>query len=271
MGNLNSLAAKLPVSLRSVGSSRRMIHMRDKPAFSPGGFPNQWKGFASSTLCLLSILCAHSSTLASSSVDLEWDSNPETDIAGYQVSYGNTPGNYPNSVSVGTTPAATVSGLDEGTTYYFVVAAINDAGLQGPDSEVVSYFTPVEDLNSAEATIGITVAQSATTPVASAPPLSPLNLPPVFTNHPLSLPDASEGVAYAGQTLAGSATDPGPVTYWKVSGPAWLNVATVGTLSGTPPLGSSGLNGFTVRAIDSTSLAADAELRIHVGWLPIPW
>jgi regulation of enolase protein 1 (concanavalin A-like superfamily) len=252
-----------------------MILLRDKPAFPPGGFPTQRKGFANSTLCLLSILCAHSSALASSSVGLEWDSNPETDIAGYRVSYGTTPGNYPNSVRVGTTPAATVSGLDEGTTYYFVVAAINDAGLQGPYSDVVSFLPPVEDfpneLPDSEATLDITVTPSPTDPEASTPPLPPPDLPPVFTHNPLGIPDASEGVAYAGQTLAGSAIDPDPVTYWKVSGPAWLNVATDGTLSGTPPLGSSGLNGFIVRAIDSSSLAADAELRIHVGWLPIPW
>lgn len=355
MGTLNALAVKLPIYPRSVGSSRRMIVPCDRPAFPPGRFPTRRKGFANSTLCLLFILCSHSSTLASSSVDLEWDSNPEADIAGYQVSYGTTLGNYPNSVSVGTTPAATVSGLDEGSTYYFVVAAINDAGLQGPYSDVVSCFTPVENpskeapdavndapfatsdsvttrqntalpvvlsggdddsfaltyavtmnpthgtlsgtapnltytpttnfagtdqfcfqvsdgtLNSPAATIDITVAQSAPTPVASTPSIPPPNLPPVFTSNPLGMPDASEGVAYAGQTMAGSATGPGPVTYWKVSGPAWLNVATDGTLSGSPPLGSSGPNGFIVRAIDSSSLAADTELRIHVGWLPIPW
>ena len=41
------------------------------------------------------------------------------------------------------------------------------------------------------------------------------------------------------------------LTFSKVSGPAWLSVSADGTLSGTPPVGSAGLNTFTVRVTDS--------------------
>jgi autotransporter-associated beta strand protein len=97
---------------------------------------------------------------------------------------------------------------------------------------------------------------------------------PVFITSPIVAEGVSEGIPYTGQTLAGSATDADPgdtLAYSKVSGPAWLVVAADGTLSGTPSLGSSGLNSFVVRATDSTSASADATLEITVTGLPLPW
>lgn len=135
-------------------------------------------------------------------------------------------------------------------------------------------------LNSPSATVSILVAQTTnvpttpttpTKPVEPTTPVAPTNVPPVFARSPFYAANASEGVFYSGQTIANQATDSQPVSYWKVSGPAWLNVAADGTLSGTPPFGSSGLNAFHIRAADTASLTADAELRIHVTWLPVPW
>jgi len=97
---------------------------------------------------------------------------------------------------------------------------------------------------------------------------------PVFTVDPIVLANGSEGVAYTGQTLAGRATDADTgdtITYAKVSGPAWLSVAANGTLSGTPPAGSAGLNSFVVRATDSNAATDDATLQITVAGLPLPW
>jgi hypothetical protein len=97
---------------------------------------------------------------------------------------------------------------------------------------------------------------------------------PVFTANPIMGAAASEGVAYTGQTLAGQATDSDggdTITYSKVSGPAWLAVASNGTLSGTPDTGTAGLNSFVVRATDSNSATADATLQITVAGLPLPW
>jgi hypothetical protein len=374
-------------------------------------------------------------------VSFEWDANPEPNISGYLLSYGTTLGRYSNSVNVGVTPAATVSGLKEGTTYYFVVAAVDSAGLISPTSEAISYFVPVtapsnrppsafansitipEDTtinivltgtdpdndpitysvvrapgkgslsgtapnlrytpgadlngtdsftfrvfdgtvysaaatvsisispvndapvansraittnrntafpiilsgsdkdsftlkylvvanpasgrlsgtapnltytpntnfvgndqftflvndgthNSPTATVSILVAQTTdvpTTPTTPTSPTTPPNVPPVFAGSPFYAADANEGIFYSGQSIANQATDSQPVSYWKVSGPAWLNVATDGTLSGTPPFGSSGVNAFHIRAADPQSLVADAELRINVTWLPVPW
>ncbi len=387
--------------------------------------------------CLLTLWANPLAT--ASSVSFEWNANPEPNVSGYQLSYGTTLGRYANSVSVGITPSATVSGLREGATYYFVVAAVNGAGMISPPSEVVSYFVPVttpvnrppvafansltipEDtplniilagtdpdntpitysvvrapgkgslsgtapnlrytptadltgadsftfrvfdgtaysaaatvsisispindaplgtsrsittnrntafpiilsgtdkdsftlnymvvsnptsgkltgtapnltytpnsnfvgtdqftfqvndgaINSSTATISILVAQTTNVPTTPpSTPTTPTNVPPVFASSPFYAADANEGIFYSGQTIANQATDSQPVSYWKVSGPAWLNVATDGTLSGTPPFGSSGVNAFHIRAADTSSLTADAELRINVTWLPVPW
>ena len=104
--------------------------------------------------------------------------------------------------------------------------------------------------------------------------ISNVNDAPVFTHNPIIVADASENAAYTGQTLAETAIDADAgdsIAYSKVSGPAWLNVAGNGDLTGTPPSASAGLNVFIIRVTDSTSSTNDAELRIQVVGLPLPW
>src|SRR5579864_9441268 len=52
-----------------------------------------------------------------------WNPNPETDIAGYILSYGMQPGVHPNSVNVGNVTTYQITTLTPGQTYYFVVQA----------------------------------------------------------------------------------------------------------------------------------------------------
>ena len=97
---------------------------------------------------------------------------------------------------------------------------------------------------------------------------------PAFTVSPISKADATQGTAYTGQSLAGSATDPDAgdtQTYSKVSGPTWLTVAANGALGGTPGAGTAGVNAFTVRVTDGSGASADATLNITVLGLPAPW
>jgi regulation of enolase protein 1 (concanavalin A-like superfamily) len=92
------------------------------------------------------------------------------------------------------------------------------------------------------------------------------NQPPVFTSNPFTKPAASTGAAYSA-TIASDASDPedgGPLTFAKTGGPSWLAVASNGTLSGTPPAGSGGVNAFTIRATDVAGMFADATLNITV-------
>jgi len=92
------------------------------------------------------------------------------------------------------------------------------------------------------------------------------NHPPVFTTNPLTKPAATEDVAYS-QTLAGSATDEDAgdtLTFSKTSGPAWLAVASNGTLTGTPGNSDDGANSFVVRVTDGSGAYAETTLNISV-------
>jgi autotransporter-associated beta strand protein len=167
-----------------------------------------------------------------------------TDLQGSPLTYsivnqpagGTLSGTPPNLTY---TPTANFNGTD-GFTF-----KVNDGSLDSPPATVSITVTPVNDV-------------------------------PVFAVNPFATAGATESLAYAGQTLAGRATDADAgdtVTYSKVSGPAWLAVAPNGTLSGTPPTGSAGLNTFSVRATDSAAATADATLQITVTAqpLPLPW
>jgi len=99
----------------------------------------------------------------------------------------------------------------------------------------------------------------------------PANSAPVFTSSPVLVADASVDSPYEGSSLLGAAADSDPVSYFKVSGPEWLNVAVNGDLSGSPSPDDAGLNIFIVRAADSATATTDAELHIMVEGLPLPW
>lgn len=93
---------------------------------------------------------------------------------------------------------------------------------------------------------------------------SGVNNPPSFTSDPIVKANATEGSAYTG-TIAGDASDPegDPMTFSKVSGPAWLSVAADGTLSGTPGSADVGLNSWIVQ-VDATGGSDQATLEITV-------
>lgn len=92
------------------------------------------------------------------------------------------------------------------------------------------------------------------------------NQPPTFTTDPLVYAAGAIGAPYTGPSLAGYATDPdgNPLTFSKVSGPAWLQVAADGTLSGTPTLSDGGTNEFMVRVMDPSGARDYADLTIEI-------
>ena len=95
------------------------------------------------------------------------------------------------------------------------------------------------------------------------------NWPPTFGVNPLTLANANAGQNYSG-TIATNASDLNgdALTYAKVSGPTWLNVAPNGTLSGIPANADANLNTFVVSVKDTGSLSNTATLYISVNGAP---
>lgn len=92
---------------------------------------------------------------------------------------------------------------------------------------------------------------------------------PVFFSDPIVGAAAFISLPYSG-SIANQAEDPtgDPITFSKISGPAWLNVASDGTLSGTPTAADEGSNSFVVRVSDAAQNHTDAVLQIAVGYRP---
>ncbi|GAA5117373.1 autotransporter-associated beta strand repeat-containing protein [Luteolibacter yonseiensis] len=92
----------------------------------------------------------------------------------------------------------------------------------------------------------------------------PANTPPEFTNPTINGGAATQSVAYTGN-IAGSATDADAgeaLVYTKISGPAWLNVATNGALSGTPTMNDAGAEEFVLHVTDRAGANDVAVLTI---------
>jgi hypothetical protein len=114
----------------------------------------------------------------------------------------------------------------------------------------------------AESTLSIAVANAADAPV--------------FAADPILRAGGTELEPYSAMSIAGTATDDdaGEVPlYSRVAGPDWLIVSPDGSLAGTPPSGSAGLNSFTVRATDPGGAFDEATVLIEIGaaGLPLPW
>jgi hypothetical protein len=97
-------------------------------------------------LMLFIFLCASRVQAGDGMVTLAWDSNTEEDLLGYKLHYGLTSGSYDHTVDVGDQTSYTLTGLDEGFTYYIVATAydtdLNDSDYSG---EVIAEI-PVTNL-----------------------------------------------------------------------------------------------------------------------------
>ncbi|HPL63707.1 MAG TPA: malectin domain-containing carbohydrate-binding protein [Syntrophales bacterium] len=91
---------------------------------------------------LAAVLCLPAGSAHAANVSLAWDANSETGLAGYKVYYGTASRNYSQTMNVGNWTTCTLSGLSEGTTYYFAVTAYDISGMESPYSVEVSYTIP---------------------------------------------------------------------------------------------------------------------------------
>ncbi|QBG46738.1 hypothetical protein EGM51_04750 [Verrucomicrobia bacterium S94] len=91
------------------------------------------------------------------------------------------------------------------------------------------------------------------------------NVAPEFASDPINGGSVQQGYSYVG-ALADHASDPNgdALVFSKTSGPAWLEVAVDGTLSGTPAESDVGTNRFDVVVEDPSGETDTAELTIVV-------
>jgi hypothetical protein len=163
-----------------------------------------------------------------SAVILGWNPNPESDIARYELSYGTSPGSRPISVNAGLAASASVTGLQRGVTYYFVVSAINQAGLKSAPSAEISYLEPANQAP-------VAAAQSITTSEDS----------------PVSI------------QLAATDKDGDALTYSVVTAPSKGTLSgTAPNLTYTPSADFNGTDSFTFRANDGAASSNTATVSI---------
>jgi hypothetical protein len=92
------------------------------------------KRFVRAAFALGSLCSAH----AAQQVSLAWDASPEPNIAGYRLRYGTQSGTYTETMTINSGTTASVEGLTSGATYYFVVTAYDQAGLESlPSNEAI--------------------------------------------------------------------------------------------------------------------------------------
>jgi hypothetical protein len=80
-------------------------------------------------------------------VTLQWDSNHESDLAGYTIYYGTASHQYGSSVDVGNHTSYQFTNLEAGRTFFFALRAYNTSGLQSDLSAEVSATIPVVPLS----------------------------------------------------------------------------------------------------------------------------
>jgi hypothetical protein len=91
------------------------------------------------------------------------------------------------------------------------------------------------------------------------------NRAPTFVSNPFTAPNDTAGLAYT-VSIANYGIDPNGdnMTFTKLSGPAWLNIAPNGNCNGTPFSPDVGTNAFLVRVSDPGGLSSTATMNLIV-------
>jgi len=81
----------------------------------------------------------------SQDVSLQWNPNSDTNVAGYALYIGTNSGDYPSRIDVGTNTIATLAGLSNGLTCYFVATAYDSAGVESTPSNETNFVAPINN------------------------------------------------------------------------------------------------------------------------------
>jgi len=153
-------------------------------------------------MMLASLLLTIISTAQAATVELQWDSNSESDLAGYRVYYAAGALVGPMMIDVGNQTTATVSGLDPAYGYSFAVTAYNASNQESSYSNIVT----VSEMQSPTAAItipanGATVTGSVNFTAAASDNIGVTKVE-YFLNNNLVGTDTSTPYVYSWDTLA---------------------------------------------------------------------
>ena len=184
-------------------------------------------------VALLAFL-AFSSAAHASQATLAWDASTQPEVTGYKIYWGTSSGQYTGSVDVGNVTTYTVTGLNSGTTYYFVATCYTATGAESGYSNQVSTTTPV------------------------------VNTTPVANNGSLSV----SGKTPASGTLVATDADGNALTRSIVTGPTKgtltiINAAT-GAFTYTANTNTTTTDSFTFRAYDGTAYSNTAAVTVTI-------
>ena len=181
------------------------------------------------------IFMPFSAPAATASVTLAWNSSTDSTVAGYNIYYGGASYTYTNKISVGQATSVTISGLVQGTIYYFAATTHSASGTESPFSSELAYLVPV------------------VTPIANQPPtlnaISDLNITENTGLQTVSLSDITSGATAENQTLTVTAVSsdtnliPNPTVNYT-------SANTTGFLSFTPMHNANGTAIITVTVND---------------------
>jgi hypothetical protein len=111
--------------------------------FSKRAYQKAWYGFfllgISLLLALLVLPFFCNQKACAANVTLEWDPNPEPDIAGYEIYYGFSSRNYSKMIDVRSYTSCTIGDLELGVTYYLAAKAYNTSGYRSDYSDEVRF------------------------------------------------------------------------------------------------------------------------------------
>jgi hypothetical protein len=93
-------------------------------------------------ILLIFILSLLAPAAHAAEMTVAWDQNPESDVAGYKIYYGTSPGSYTASVNAGNITSTVISGLEAGITYYFAAVAYDSQGTESGFSNEITYAVP---------------------------------------------------------------------------------------------------------------------------------
>lgn len=94
-----------------------------------------------STSALFLALALSGRIASAADLTVAWDASPDPTIAGYMIFYGTQSGLYSSSVDAGLHSSQPLTGLADGTTYYFIVRAYTTTGAMSAPSAEVAILT----------------------------------------------------------------------------------------------------------------------------------